>query len=111
MRAPAGASQPAVPHPQGLMKMNNDFLKQSRTPVKPARIAAVSFIAGPVINRWYVATCPFCSQEHFHGAGRPGENPAANLGTRVSHCRREWNETHGGTYQLIWADGEPSAVM
>lgn len=44
-----------------------------------------------------VKKCPFCSKSHVHGGGT-GEMPL--LGTRESHCLRDWRE-----YELVAVDG------
>jgi hypothetical protein len=69
----------------------------------PLPIAAVTLIASSEINYWRVVSCPYCDRTHHHGAGRPGENPADYLGTRVSHCSRDWDSTIDGRYELKWA--------
>lgn len=45
---------------------------------------------------WRVVRCPYCGQEHRHGAGDDGDDPRRWLGGRVPHCDAEplpsaWN--------------------
>jgi hypothetical protein len=45
-----------------------------------------------------VDRCPFCARKgHTHGAGRPGQDPHENLGSRLAHCG-----PGQGTYVLDW---------
>jgi hypothetical protein len=37
---------------------------------------------------WVVRSCPYCGEEHHHGAGKVGDPPRLWLGGRESHCLR-----------------------
>jgi len=52
---------------------------------------------------WRVDHCPYCSQRHYHGGGKVGDDPRAALGHRVAHCGEPFFQaaSKGGGYTLV----------
>lgn len=52
---------------------------------------------------WRVDSCPYCSQQHYHGGGEKGADPRATLGHRLAHCPVPFSEaaSKGGGYMLV----------
>ena len=51
-------------------------------------------------RQWKVGCCPFCKEEHFHGAGGADQDPKDFLGHRSAHCVSPSKEAEEG-YMLV----------
>ncbi len=59
-------------------------------------VVEVELVRGHEVNLFRIPCCPFCSELHYHGAGRVTDEPAQFQGPREPHC-----ESNRG-YVLVW---------
>lgn len=56
------------------------------------------------LNRWEVIRCPYCGEQHTHGAGERTDDPRAFLGGRIAHCEAT---AESDEYRLVeWKNQE-----
>ena len=41
---------------------------------------------GKIVNQWLILDCPYCHKQHYHGGGKPTDDPRSYLGHRSAHC-------------------------
>lgn len=76
------------------------------TPIdRNAPVAYVELVTFRGVKQWKVKVCPFCGEEHRHGAGERHDDPRRFLGGRVPHCGDR--RAKGDEYRLVEWTGQP----
>ena len=83
-------------------RTTDDGRAQRATP--PLATAYLRFSRRRQQYYWHVPRCPYCSREHWHGTGFPGDNPYLKLGYRMADCPQ------GSQYLLAAKEPESGRV-
>ena len=52
--------------------------------------------------------CPYCGEQHLHGAGGPGKHAKGSAGHRVSHCLKEVPGDRGYLLEVVAEKNSPT---
>ncbi len=70
------SSQPQFPHPRATV-LGYD----AGIPIVPVTVQRYDRV-----TQLRISACPYCGRSHYHGGGRPGEDPRNYQGHRTAHC-------------------------